>query len=75
MTADASCVYLKAVLVRHELLCFPLVGGLRGAPRRLGGRDSSAGAASALREVEVCYLDTDLIAHDVLELDGEKELS
>lgn len=69
-TISAFRIYLEAVLIRHKLLGFPLVNGLCRAPRRLCGHGSSAGAVSAFCQVEVCYLDADLITHDVLELGG-----
>lgn len=65
-------VYLEAVLIRHKLLGFSLVDGLCRAPRGLRGHGSSAGAVEALCQVKVRYLDADLIAHNVLELHGEK---
>lgn len=70
----ALCIYLEAVLIRHELLSFSLIDPLCRAPGRLGGQGSSTGPVSAFCQVKVCYLDADLIAHNVLELEGEKTL-
>lgn len=72
--SELLCTYLEAVLIRHDLLGFPLVDGLCRAPRGLCGHGPSGCAVGTLWEVEVRYLDADLIAHDVLELDGESEL-
>lgn len=73
LRASGNFIYLKAVLVRHELLGFPLIDRLCGAPGGLCGHASSSGSAGALCQVEVCYLDADLITHNVLEL-KEREL-
>lgn len=71
VTDDQTC-YLEAVLIRHELLGFPLIDCLCGAPWRLRGSGSSTGPVSALRQVEVRHLDADLVTHDVLELEERK---
>lgn len=72
-TLRTPCTHLEAVLVRHELLGFPLVGGLCRAPWRLGGNGSSGRTVHTLWEVEVRYLDTDVITDDVLELEWKGE--
>lgn len=65
--------HLEAVLLRHDLLGLPLVDALNRAARGLGGRGPARGTAGALREVEVQHLHADLIADDVLELQGGGE--
>lgn len=64
----AARLYLEAVLLRHELLSFALVRGLQESTGRLGSEKTSRCSVVVLRQVEVCYLHTDLIAHYVLEL-------
>lgn len=63
-----ACPYLEAVLLRHELLSFALVRGLQEGTGGLGGKKPPRGSVVVLRQVKVCHLHTDLVAHYVLEL-------
>lgn len=69
------CLYLKAVLVRHDLFCLPLVQSLSRASWSLTGQSSSRGPVRTLRQIRVRHLDADLVAHYVLKLRREEQKS
>lgn len=67
-------LYLKAVLVWHELLSFALVGGLGAATGALGGQRTPGGPVGTFTQVELRHLNADLITHNVLELGRGEEM-
>lgn len=65
----AECnVYLKAVLVSHELLGFALVSRLGGGSHGLCGERAACSAAAAFGQIQVGDLHADLITHYMLQL-------
>ena len=67
-----STSHLKAILIWHELLSFPLICWLQEAPWGLRVQLASSGPIIVFCQVQVSHLYTDLITHDVLQLESSK---
>lgn len=64
--------HLKAVLISHAPLGLPLVAGLPGGADAAGGQVTASSASLLLIQVELHHLQTDVIAHEVVQLVGRK---
>lgn len=64
--------HLKAVLVGHAPLGLPLVAGLPGGADTAGGQVPASSAPLLLVQVELHHLQTDVVAHKVVQLVGRK---
>lgn len=64
--------HLKAIFIWHELLSFPLICWLQEAPWRLCVQLASCGPIIVFCQVQVRHLYTDLITHDMLQLESSK---
>lgn len=64
--------HLEAVLISHAPLGLPLVARLPSGPDTAGGQVPASGAPLLLIQVELHYLQTDVVAHQVVQLVGRE---
>lgn len=60
--------HLKAVLIRHQLLGFALIGSLGTGSGCLGGLGATGGIVGTLAKIKISHLYTDLITDYMLQL-------
>ena len=72
MILDYMSSHLKAILIWHELFSLPLIRWLQETPWSLCVQLASSGPIIIFCQVQVSHLYTDLITHDVLQLESSK---